>query len=132
MKQLISKIIIASIAIVVLLMPGCTPDPILEGFDITVGTWGIAMTFPDRSPSVIYDFRGSLSSGDVYYQQSLRGTYSVMGNAVTFTTTHYDPDNNAFIYAFVGRWSDAVIMEGNITVTNPDGTLEEGTFTAAR
>ena len=103
-----------------------------KGFDITEGTWGVFLETPAGSSALVYDFQGSKESGNVYYRNQERGTYRVTGNNVSFTVNHFDEQDNLFLYVYSGVVEDDFNMRGSFTITNPDGTVTNGTWTALR
>lgn len=103
-----------------------------KGFDITEGTWGVFLETPAGSSALVYDFQGTKASGKVYYRNQERGTYSVSGNNVSFTVNHFDGQDNLFLYVYSGVVVDDLNMSGSFTITNPDGTVTNGTWTALR
>ncbi|MCP5104907.1 MAG: hypothetical protein GY950_16090 [bacterium] len=103
-----------------------------KGFNISDGTWGFYLQTNAGTSALVYDFQGSETQGEVYYRHENRGTYTVSGNIANFTVNHYDPENNLFVYVYRGTFGDYYNMSGSFSVTNPDGSVTSGTFTAER
>lgn len=130
MKKNLTMAWVAIIVVAAILSTGCPKKD--EGIDITDGTWGFFLTTATGSTGVVYDFRGSASSGSVFYNNQERGTFTVTGDNVNFTVDHFDPDGAQFHYNYFGLLADYYNMSGTFTAANPDGSQTSGTFTANR
>ena len=130
MKKNLTIAWVAVIVVAALLTVGCPKKD--EGIDITDGTWGFFLETATGSTGVVYDFRGSKTSGSVYYSGQERGTFTVTGDNVRFSVDHFDPQGNQFHYEYVGLFVDYFNMSGTFTALNPDGSTTSGTFTATR
>jgi hypothetical protein len=130
MNKNVSKLLLLLITISLIVSIGCKKKN--DGIDITNGTWAFALETVDINTVVIYDFRGDLQQGSVYYRQDNRGTYTVSGDILNFTVNHYGNDNSLYLYTYSGIISDYYHISGSFYVTNPDGSTDSGTFTAER
>ena len=130
MKNNVSKLFLLLMVISLVVNIGCKKTN--EGIDITDGTWAFSLETAEGSPVVIYDFRGNLQQGNVYYRQENRGTYTVSGDIVNFTVNHYSSDNSLYLYTYSGTIGDYNHMSGNFYISYPDGSTVSGTFTAER
>jgi hypothetical protein len=101
-------------------------------FDITNGSWGVFLELPDSSPAVVYAFQGSLSRGDVIFNNEVRGAYTVNNTTVFFTVNHYDAESELYLYAYTGSITGPHNMSGTLVITFPDTTTVNGTWRAER
>lgn len=130
MKKIVLIIFLTLLTGVLTISPGC--KEIKSGIDITDGSWAVTMEWGGTNISLVYSFRGDLDSGSVYYGEEARGMYIVDGDSVNFSVTHYDTDDAAYLYSFRGAFIDYFNMEGEFSINNPDGSIDNGTFTAYR
>jgi hypothetical protein len=130
MKKIVFKLLLFMVIVGLTAGTACKSGD--KGFDITEGTWGIFLETPAGSNALVYDFQGNKESGEVYYRNQERGTYRVSGSNVSFTVNHFDEQDNLFLYVYSGAVADDFNMSGSFTVTNPDGTVTNGNWTALR
>lgn len=109
---------------------GCKSED--DSFDITSGSWAVFCKFNNQDWAYVYSFRGNKQSGEVFYSEQKRGTYTVSGSTVQFTLTHYDVSNNSYTYNYSGVYSDTLNMKGSISVNYPDGSKKDGSWRAER
>jgi hypothetical protein len=130
MKKIVYIVFLILLTGALAVTSGC--KEIKSGIDITDGSWAITMEWGGSTISLIYSFRGDVESGSVYYGEEARGMYTVNGDSVNFTVTHYDTDDNAYLYSFRGVFIDYFNMEGEFSINNPDSTIDNGTFAGYR
>jgi hypothetical protein len=130
MKKIASVVFLILLTGALAVSTGCKEKK--PGIDITDGSWAVTVTWGGASISLEYEFRGELESGNVYYGVENRGMYTVDGDLVNFNVTHYDVNYAAYLYSFRGTLLDYYNMEGEFSINNPDGSIDNGTFTANR
>ncbi len=133
MKKISSILLLMLVAISLLALGACKSGD-GQTNDITNGTWGLYLTMNDSIIGLVYDFRGTPGSGDVYYKNAKRGTFTVTGETfVSFTVSHYDEEGGEHVYEYSGSFKDFYHMDGSYTITLPSGeVLKGGTWTAQR
>jgi hypothetical protein len=130
MKKIVFNLLLLMIIIGLTASMACKSGD--KGFDITNGTWGVFLESSLGSNALVYDFQGNKDQGTVFYRNEDRGTYTVAGSNVSFTVNHFDAQGNLFLYVYTGTVIDDLNMSGSFTITNPDGTTTNGTWTALR
>jgi hypothetical protein len=130
MKKIAPIVLLILLTVGLAVTPGC--KEIKSGIDVTDGDWAVTMTWGGASISLVYSFQGDLDSGSVYYGEENRGMYTVDGDSINFNVTHYDVNDAAYLYSFRGTLLDYFNMEGEFSINNPDGSIDNGTFTAYR
>lgn len=130
MRKIVLSACLAILTIALALNTGCKKSD--DSFDITDGSWAFYLQSGPDSSSLVYAFRGNKDEGNVYYSNENRGTYSVSGSLVNFTVSHYDVDDQLYLYTYTGTYSDYYNMNGSFTVRYPNGTILNGTWQAER
>lgn len=108
-RLFITSIII--IALALMSLPGCK-----KANDIT-GTWFITTTLQGETITETYTFAGNRNSGDVLWEGQALGTYSVLGDNVSFTLEYYDADDDYTVEVYNGFFDGVDFMSGTFTFT---------------
>lgn len=105
-----------------------------EVFDITTGIgWAFTLTEEGATvATVVYNFEGDLTSGDVLASNEKRGTYFVDRENFEFTALHYWPNDETVTYRYSGRFESADSISGTYYYITPDEEMVNGSFTAYR
>jgi hypothetical protein len=108
-RVFIAFIVIISLALMTL--PGCK-----KANDIT-GTWFITTTLLGETFTDTYTFVGNRNSGDVLWEGQALGTYSVLGDNVSFTLEYLDADDDYTVEVYNGFIDGSDFMSGTFTYT---------------
>jgi hypothetical protein len=103
--------LIVIIVLALMTLPGCK-----KANDIT-GTWFITITLLDETFTDTYTFVGNRNSGDVIWEGQALGTYSVVGDNVSFTLAYYDDEDDYTVEVYNGFFDGIDFMSGTFTFT---------------
>ena len=111
MKKRLFIISLLIIILTLMTLPGCK-----KAYDIT-GSWFITTTLLGEDFTDTYSFVGNRNSGDVLWQGQSLGTYSVIGDNVSFTLEYLDADGDYTVEVYNGFFDGRDFMEGSFTYT---------------
>ena len=111
MKIRLFIMFIIIIALALMTLPGCK-----KAYDIT-GTWFITTTLLGENFTDTYTFVGNRNSGDVLWEGQALGTYSVVGDDVSFTLEYFDADDDYTVEVYNGFFDGRDFMSGSFTYT---------------
>ena len=121
-------ILFALVAVIALVVhPGCKS----QRNDIT-GTWFFTLTFPGETFEEIYTFVGTRQSGEVYWEGEPLGTYSVIGDNVSFTLDYIDLEEDYIVEVYDGSFVADNEMIGSVTITIEGIGSASGSWLAER
>lgn len=103
--------LIVIIVLALMTLPGCK-----KANDIT-GAWFITITLLDETFTDTYTFVGNRNSGDVIWEGQALGTYSVVGDNVSFTLAYYDDEDDYTVEVYNGFFDGIDFMSGTFTFT---------------
>ena len=123
------RLFITCIVIIVLALmtlPGCK-----KANDIT-GIWFITTTLLGETFTDTYTFVGNRNSGDVLWEGQALGTYSVLGDNVSFTLEYLDADDDYTVEVYNGIFDGSDFMNGTFTYTVEGYASESGDWFGER
>ncbi|UCH93422.1 MAG: hypothetical protein JSV88_24535 [Candidatus Aminicenantes bacterium] len=126
MKKLLFIMLVIITALALLTLPGCK-----KANNIT-GTWFITTMLLGETFTDTYTFAGNKNSGEVLWQGQALGTYSVMGNNVSFTLEYLDADDDYTVEVYSGFFDHYDYMSGTFTYTVEGYPSASGTWFAER
>jgi hypothetical protein len=111
MKKLLFIMFIIINVLVLMTLPGCK-----KGSNIA-GIWSITTTLLGETSPDTYTFLGNKGWGVVLLEGQALGTYSVAGEAVSFTMEYYDAEENHIVEEYTGFFDGKDFMSGSFTHT---------------
>ena len=125
MKKCITVLIISFLALAMLVNVGCKK----KQFDIT-GPWLFYIFLQGETFEEEYTFQGDRYSGDVLWQGSVLGTYSVSDDYISFTLDYYDQDDDYVVEVYRGYVDSDTEMSGTVNIVVEGYSAVEGTWEA--
>jgi hypothetical protein len=126
MKKLLFIMFIIITILTLITLPGCK-----KAYDIT-GTWFITTTLLGEDFTDTYTFVGNRNSGDVLWDGQALGTYSVVGDNVSFTLEYLDADDDYTVEVYNGFFDGRDFMSGSFTYTVEGYPSASGTWFGER
>ncbi|NIM13712.1 MAG: hypothetical protein GTO45_16685 [Candidatus Aminicenantes bacterium] len=127
MKKTLLILFALVVVLALVVHPGCKS----QRNDIT-GTWFFTLTFPGETFTETYTFVGTRQSGEVYWEGEALGTYSVIGDNVSFTLDYIDVDGDYTVEVYDGSFVGDDEMIGSVTVTIEGYGSASGSWIAER
>jgi hypothetical protein len=126
MKKLLFIMFIIITILTLITLPGCK-----KAYDIT-GTWFITTTLLGEDFTDTYTFVGNRNSGDVLWDGQALGTYSIVGDNVSFTLEYLDADDDYTVEVYNGFFDGRDFMSGSFTYTVEGYPSASGTWFGER
>ena len=105
--------------LVLMTLPGCKKESNIAGI------WSITTTLPGETSTASYTFLGNKGWGVVLLDGDALGSYSVAGDAVSFTLEYlYDEENNT-VEEYTGFFDGKDFMSGSFTYTKEVPSIDE-------
>jgi hypothetical protein len=128
MKKSLLLILVIIATLGLLTLSGCKKN---DDYDIT-GTWYLTLDFGDYTANETYTFVGNDRSGDVLWEGQALGTYSVVGESVSFTVEYINQDDEYTVEVYNGSFDNDRQMSGSFTITIEGLGSASGTWWADR